>query len=250
MNAHRQIHAAETGQLGPRIHRKGVSGDFTTGLPPSRSETSQDFVSARSVSWPTATSDCKQDETNVAAASSTDPDAKVDLVRAFVENHPLPTPRYLPLRDNSGPAQTRIQNPSDQAVLAPVANTRVPRDPVANNQTAPSKPCPPSAWTNKVQEQLEEKASEEKTVKKPLADVPLSHHNKMTRRINPGFEVLPVGTLTSPNPVKEWGDEPVGMAPIGNESRIPRKLRKRDRSGSRSRRSSSEHERSGQENVH
>jgi hypothetical protein len=77
----------------------------------------------------------------------------------------------------------------------------------------------------------------------PLTDTVLSHHSKTARKINPGFELLPSGTLTTPNPVKEWGEPAISWTDVSNGARVSRKLQKRDRSRSRNERSSSEHER-------
>jgi hypothetical protein len=101
-----------------------------------------------------------------------------------------------------------------------------------------------------MQEQLEEvQLDDQKLVNVPLTNVVLSHHNITTRKINSGFEVLPVGTLAMPTPVKEWGEGSNVSANSLDEARVPRKLLKRDRSGSRSRRPSSEHERRVKENT-
>lgn len=70
----------------------------------------------------------------------------------------------------------------------------------------------------------------------------LSHLNENHRKINNGFEVLPVGTLAQPAPVKDFGVRPENTIKIvsDKEPRPTRKLQKRDRSISGSRRSSSD----------
>ena len=111
------------------------------------------------------------------------------------------------------------------------------------------KPCP-SAWTDRVQEQLEEvQLVDQKLVNVPLTNAALSHHNITIRKINSGFEVLPVGTLTMPTPVKEWGEGSSVSANTLNGAKVPRKLLKRDRPRSRSQRPSSEHERRVMEDI-
>jgi hypothetical protein len=114
---------------------------------------------------------------------------------------------------------------------------------------AVSAPCP-SAWTDRVQEQLEEvQLVDQKLVNVPLTNAALSHHNITMRKINSGFEVLPVGTLAMPTPVKEWGEGSSVSASTLNGARVPRKLLKRDRPRSRSQRPSSEHERRVKEDI-
>ena len=101
-----------------------------------------------------------------------------------------------------------------------------------------------------MQEQLEEvQLIDRKLVNVPLTNAVISHHNITIRKINSGFEVLPVGTLTMPSPVKEWGEGPNLSANTLNEARVPRKLLKRDRPGSRSQRPSSEHERRAKKDI-
>jgi hypothetical protein len=100
-----------------------------------------------------------------------------------------------------------------------------------------------------MEERLEAQLDDQKLANVPLTNAVLSHHNVTIRKINSGFEVLPVGTLTTPIPVKEWGEGFNVSANTLNEARVPRKLIKRDRSGSRSRRPSSEYERRVKENI-
>lgn len=247
MNAHRQTHAAEIGQLIPRNRRGNISADFTTVSTTLESETSQDNVSARSVSWPTTTPDATRNRKNGSLPSpALPPDPRDVPFRVFVENHPLPSVRRPPVEYKDNVGDCRTHQKSILARPAPVSTTRTPHPPhleaqIINTDTPPAKACP-SAWSGRVQEQMEEKTSENKEVKLPLTDALLSHHNKMTRRINPGFEVLPVGTLIAPVPVKEWGDASAGSTHNQGTKRISRKLQKRDRSGSGSRRTSSEDE--------
>jgi hypothetical protein len=89
----------------------------------------------------------------------------------------------------------------------------------------------------------------DRSARLPLTNDVLSHHNKTARKINAGFELLPSGTLATPNPVKEWGEPAISWTDPPNGVRVSRKLQKRDRSRSRSRRSSSEHGRPVKETI-
>jgi hypothetical protein len=115
---------------------------------------------------------------------------------------------------------------------------------------------PPTAWTQKTDDLVEEKLAESKystpTSTVSLTPRNLSHLNENHRKVNDGFEILPAGTLAKPAAVKEfglWPEQSINFVP-GNDTRPARKLQKRNRSrsGSRSRRSSSDGAISDKEN--
>lgn len=248
MNAHRRSHATETGQLLPRVRRKAGSGDFSTGPNISTCEAGEDYPCPRSASWPMSNSNSYDNGATPITRSA--PPKREDLpLHILAKNIPLP-----PLRNGENSKPVPVHKPSSELDCAPPVDSRVGRQPnpaslCVRRRIAESKPCP-SAWTDRMQEQLEEaQLDDQKLVNVPLTNAVLSHHNITTRKINSGFEVLPVGTLAMPTPVKEWGEGSNVSANTLDEARVPRKLLKRDRSGSRSRRPSSEHERRVKENV-
>jgi hypothetical protein len=253
MNAHRRSHAAETGQLIPRVRRKAGSGDFSTGLSTSISETGKDHPSVRSVSWPMTTSESYEDS-RTPSTPSLPPNFEDLPVRILAKSLPLPPLRNTDSNNELYSNGLHDHRPSSRSERAPLGDKRIPRQPnpaslCVRSRTATSKPCP-SAWTDRVQEQFEEiQLDDQDLVKVPLTDAVLSYHNTTARKINSGFEVLPVGTLALSAAVKEWGEASSALADTVNKVRMTRKLQKRDRSRSRSRRSSSEHERLGNENI-
>lgn len=119
--------------------------------------------------------------------------------------------------------------------------------PFSDEGNSGPKKAPPTAWTQKTDDLVEEKLAESKS-KTPnytisLTPENLSHLNENHRKVNDGFEILPAGTLSKPAAVKEfgfWPEQNIKFVP-DNETRPTRKLQKRSRSrsGSRSRRSTS-----------
>lgn len=245
MNAHRS-HAAGTGQLIPRMRRKAGSGDFSTGPNIFMHEAGEDYHCPRSVSWPISNSDSYDKGAPPITRSGA---LKHEGLPIHILAKSIPLP---PLRHGGNSKPVSVHKPSSELECAPLMDNRVG---LQSNPTslcvrriAVSKPCP-SAWTDRMEERLEAQLDDQKLANVPLTNAVLSHHNMTIRKINSGFEVLPVGTLTTPTPVKEWGEGFNVSANTLNEARVPRKLIKRDRSGSRSRRPSSEYERRVKENI-
>ena len=249
MNEHRRSHAAEIGQLVPRVHRRADSGDFDT----SKSETGKDTSPARSVSWPMSSSDY-HDNSATPTAPTLPPETSSVPLHILARNLPLPPLRYAGLDNGEDSKRLLVDGGSYGSESAPLMDSRLgrrmnPASLCVKSRIATTNPCP-SSWTDKVQEQLEEtQMGDQRLTKAPLTDTVLSHYNTSTRKINPGFEVLPAGTLTTPTPVRAWGDATCALADTSDEIRMPRKLQKRDRSWSRSHRSSSENEPRGKENA-
>jgi hypothetical protein len=246
MNAHRCSHAAETGQLIRRVRRKPGSGGFSTGFGRSISDTGREQSSFRSVSWPMSNCDSHENSTPLTTPSL--PPNLADIpIGVLAKQLPLPPLRHAGPDNQNHSKLGRVHRTSVQSERASPIEDRPGRLPgpsslCMKSRVARSKPCP-SSWTGKVQEQLEEMHMDpHESVKYPLTDVALSHHNKTGRKINSGFKILPSGILAMPTPAKAWGHAAGTLADTSNEALVPRKLQKRDRSRSRSRsqRSSSE----------
>ena len=251
MNAHRRSHAAETGQLIPRVRRKAGSGEFS-GLGTSPSESGKDCSPARSVSWPMSISDSYE---NIATPATLPYPSEVEDVpiRVLARIMPLPPLRYTGSSDEEASQRRPHDRDPNWSDGTPLVDTKLGRRPnpaslCVRSRSRTSNSCP-SSWTDRVQEQLEEvQLADPNEVGSPMKENVLSHHNTTARKINSGFEVLPVGTVTMPTPVREWGDVNHELADTSEEVRVPRKLQKRDRPRSKGRRSSSEHERHRKEN--
>jgi hypothetical protein len=243
MNAHRCSHAAETGQLIPRVRRKPGSGDFSIGFGTSISDAGEEQSSFRSVSWPM--SNCDSQENITPLTPSFLPNVADIPIGILAKHLPLPPRRHAGPDNENHSKLAHVHRRALQSEHASLIEDRPGRLPSPSSlcmksRVARSKPCP-SSWTDRVQEQLDGiQMDHQKSVKFPLTDVVLSHHNKTARKINSGFEILPSGTLAMPTPVKVWGDAAGALADTSNEAPVPKKLQKRDRSRSRSRRSSSE----------
>ena len=252
MNAHRRSHAAETGQLIPRVRRKAGSGEFS-GLGTSQSESGKDCSPARSVSWPMSFSDSFE---NTATPATLRYSSEVEDVpiRVLARSLPLPPLRNTGSSDEEVSKRVPHDRDTNRSDCTPLVDTKLGRRPnpaslCVRSRIKTSNSCP-SSWTDRVQEQLEEvQPADPNEVESPITDNVLSHHNTTARKINSGFEVLPVGTVAMPTPVREWEDVNYALADTSDEVRVPRKLQKRDRSRSKGRRSSSEHERHRKENV-
>jgi hypothetical protein len=239
MNTHRS-HAAETGQLIPRMRRKAGGGDLRTGPNIFVHEADEDYRYPRSVSWPISNSNSHRRGTPPITRSGA---LKHEGLPIHILAKSIPLP---PLRREGNLKPVPVRKPSSELECTPPVDDHPAS--LCVRHIAVSKPCP-SAWTDRVEERLETQLDDRKLVNVPLTNAVLSHHNITIRKINSGFEVLPVGTLTMPTPVKEWGEGSKVSANTLNEVRVPRKLLKRDRSGSRSRRPSSEYERRVKENI-
>ena len=245
MNAHRS-HAAETGQLIPRMRRKSGSGDFSTGPNIFVHEAGEDYHCPRSASWPI--SNLNSYGKSAPPITRSGAPKHEDLpIHILAKSIPLP-----PLRHGGNSKPVSVHKSSSELECTSPVDDQVGRQPnpapLCVRRIAVSKPCP-SAWTDRAKERLEVQPDDQKLANVPPTSTVLSHHNITIRKINSGFEVLPVGTLVKPTPVKEWGEGSNVSANALTEARVPRKLLKRDRSGSRSRRPSSEYERRVKENI-
>ncbi|KAL2399752.1 hypothetical protein ABEF93_000285 [Exophiala dermatitidis] len=217
MEAHRKFHAAESGQLLPR-DRRHTDLVLTTPLAPSLSDSDDDgSISSRALSWPSRIGDMN---------------LRVQLSRKAQK---VEGPRPVPFR--------------------------------AFVESLPPTKAPPSAWTDKTQARLDaaipssstgsdtnSKASmhtPKSSISSSVTTAPTSIADSVsiasirTSKVNDGFEVLPAGTLARGPSVKEFGLWPENVrAPTK-----PKKLQKRSRSNSGSRRSSTESRRFSDESF-
>lgn len=253
MNAHRRCHAAETGQLIPRVHRKAGSDDFSRRPRASIAEPGKDNSTARSVSWPMSNTNFCNNST-AQSTPSLPPNIRKFQTRILAKRLPLPPLRSAGSDNTKESIQLRYSGPAIPSEGSSLMENRSqpPLNPPSlciKGRVPTAKLCP-SSWTDRLQRQLEEiQMDHEMSPRFPLTDTVLSNHNITARKINPGFELLPSGTLTTPNPVKEWGEPAISWTDASKGARVSRKLQKRDRSRSRSPRSRSEHERPVKETI-
>ena len=254
MNAHRESHAAEMGQFIPRDRRNSISGDFASGITPSRSNTINNSSAVRSSSWPPSSSESLK---------------SISPTFTFC---PVPSQTF-PLDESTESITSPLMTHSRECI---VQNTRQRKETIpkgveisfgsrttpqlrrkenlvrrVEDQPLPIKACP-SSWTERIQEQMQDKTSNEwpASLLDPQDADRLSRRNTRTRKLNSGFEVLPAGTLEQPTPTKNWGVANEALGVKVNARRGSKKLQKRNRSGSRSSCSSLEQDRSGKANEH
>lgn len=211
MNAHRRLHSAEQGQLIPRIRPHSEDN--------ARVETDYcqcdevDGSPSRAVSWPS-------DEQ---------------------------------LRQSNSKAQ-KLKTITASPAVAQTAKVEA---------RPPAKLCP-SAWSEKTQELMHEHIyrhiSVDESVVTPslcsdttlstavAGDEAVSIENKVTRKVNDGFEILPAGSLQKEAEIRVVGIWPDAGQDDTNQKRRPRKLQKKHRrsssAGSYASRTSSESTRS------
>ena len=155
INAHRQSHAAEIGQLPSRKRRNGSisTGSSTSAATSSSAETLTDDRPTRAQSWPTA---------QIPGASNTDsssiPTPQAVPFRAFVESHPGASGRRASIPGPVLPQEPKKENNPKNATTLPLPR-RQPFNPGTNIRSASTRRCPPSAWTERVREQMEDIAS-------------------------------------------------------------------------------------------
>ena len=156
INAHRQSLAAEIGQLPSRKRRNGSisTGSSTSVATSSSAETPTDDRPTRAQSWPTA---------QIPGASNTDsssiPTPQAVPFRAFVESHPGASGRRASIPGPVLPQEPKNENNPKNATNLPLPR-RQPFNPGTNIRSAPTRRCPPSAWTERVREQMEDIASD------------------------------------------------------------------------------------------
>ena len=156
VNAHRQSHSAEVGQLPSQKRRNSsVSAGSSTSVATSSSiETWTDDRPTRSQSRPTT-----QDPGAVDTDFNGIPTPQTVPFRAFVESHPVASGRRASIPGPVLPQEPKIENNTKNASTLPLPR-RQPINSGTKTRTAPTRRCPPSAWTERVQELMEDIASD------------------------------------------------------------------------------------------
>ena len=167
--------------------------------------------------------------------------------RAATYDKPEP-PRIAswPTRTNSVRLGPKLPQKAERRVSPPAVSQR------ASIENHPPPNTCPSAWTNRTQDLVTEKLSENwplhlsqsstlpsmtssttlSTITGPIE--PASIPSTRTRKINEGFEVLPAGIFEREPSFKILGLWPAPIADRTNAGKKPNKLQKRSRSGSAS----------------
>lgn len=212
MEAHRRFHAAESGQLQPRLrsldektssHKHSVS-DHTVSEP----------EITRAVSWPITPGEVLVDFN---APQKVETKSSPDFVpyRAIVEVH-KPSKHTSKLPPSAWTQRT-------QGLLEDKLESEGPkRTIIIKNDTGNRSAKEYIITSNKDVKNKTEVASLLGT---------------QARQINKGFEVLPAGSLTKGEPFKDFGYEPGAGRVYSSETSRPKRLQKRNRSRSRSKES-------------
>ncbi|KAK5956528.1 hypothetical protein OHC33_002013 [Knufia fluminis] len=213
MEAHRRFHAAESGQLQPRLrfteeksfgHKHSASDSFFV-----------DTETTRAVSWPITPGEVLVNF-NAPQKVQTMTSPHVVPFRAFVEMHPPPksSPKAPPSAWTD-----RTQGMLDEKLEAQAPKKRI----TIRNNHAGKNARELYTLTNNEEDKDE--------------DENFSLLGTQLRRINKGFEILPAGSLDEPSPVKDFGYSKEPLREKSNDSK-PRKLQKRSRSRSMEHRTS------------
>ena len=217
MEAHRKFHAAESGQLQPRLRTESNS---TSKHKHSSSETtSSEPEPIRAVSWPITNGEVLVDF-NAPQKTQTKISPQVVPFRAFIEMHPPPPQSLAKMPPSAWTGRT--QELLNGKLDASKNRKRITIKSSEANQSSSDK------WTTSPLLSTDE------------TDIngSVSSRGTRTRNINDGFEVLPAGTLNASFNVKDFGYSRKPLSETSNETRKSRKLQKRSRSSSSERRSS------------
>lgn len=209
MEAHRKFHAAESGQLQPRLRsldekslgHKHNNSDYTV----------SDHETTRAVSWPITSGEVLVDF-SAPQKIKTKTSPRVVPFRAFIETHQ--------------PSKTSIKAPPSawtertQGMLEDKLESQAPkkRITIKNDHTDKDVKELYTVTTNRHDVKDEEETA--------------SLLGTQIRRINKGFEVLPAGSLGRPERTKDFGYDK-DCVREANETSRPRKLQKKSRSRSR-----------------
>lgn len=208
MEAHRRFHAAESGQLIPRNCRH-TDMVLTTPLAPSASDSEDsDSSTSRALSWPSRSSNINLGKQLSRQVKKMDGPSPIPF-RAFVESLPTSKPPPSAWTEKT---QARV-------------NAKVPASSKASDTTSKVSMHSPTSSTSSTSNTIPTTATDS-----------ISIANTRSRKINNGFELLPAGTLEKGPKVKDLGTGHENT----QESKKPKKLQKRSRSGSGSRRNSTE----------
>jgi hypothetical protein len=220
MEAHRQRHAAESGQLLPRS-RRHTDITLTTPLAPSASDSEDsDSSSNRSLSWPARPGQINFGKQLSRRAQQMEGPKPIPF-RAFVESLPATKPPPSAWTDKT---QALV------ASKAPVPRSLNPKDTRSTKSHTPTSSTSSSSTT---------------VLGSTKSHESISIANTKSRKINEGFELLPAGALEKEPAVKEFGLWPAN-------STLPKrskKLRKRSASNASSQKSSVEGKRLSEESF-
>lgn len=211
MEAHRKFHAAESGQLQPRLrsldervmgHKHSASDQIVP-----------EHETTRAVSWPITSGEVLVDfKATQKVQTKTSP--HVIPFRAFVEMH-QPSKVSTKLPPSAWTERT-------QGMLEEKLESQAPRRKITIKNDPGNK---------------KENESRTLTRKNELEDGEelASLLGTQARRVNKGFEVLPAGSLNKAEPVRDFGYETDSSRNSNDEKSRPKKLQKRNRSRSNSR---------------
>lgn len=212
MEAHRRFHAAESGQLHPRL--RGLGGKTPSHKHSVSDHTVSEPEVMRAVSWPTSPGEVLVDF-NAPQRIQTKTSPHVVPFRAIVETHqPSKQPSKLP----PSAWTERTQELMDDKLESMTPRRSIT---ITNDHNLKSMKGYTIANAADIKDEAE------------IASV----LGAQARKVNKGFEVLPAGFFTKSEPVKDFGYE-AGLAPVNSqEISRPKKLQKRNRSRSRSKES-------------
>lgn len=209
MEAHRKFHAAESGQLQPRLRsldekslgHKHTNSDYTV----------SDHETTRAVSWPITSGEVLVDF-SAPQKIKTKTSPRVVPFRALIETHQPSKP--------SVKAPPSAWTERTQGMLEDKLESQAPKKRITiKNDHADNDVKELHTVTNRNNTKDDEETA--------------SLLGTQIRRINKGFEVLPAGSLGRPEPTKDFGYEKESVREIFNETSRPRKLQKKSRSRSR-----------------
>lgn len=209
MEAHRKFHAAESGQLQPRLRslderslgHKHSASDYTV----------LDHESTRAVSWPITSGEVLVDFTAPQKTKiKTSP--LVVPFRAIVETH---QPSKIPVKAPPSAWTDRTQGMLEEKLESQGSKKRI----TIKNDHVDKDAKELFTITNRNNARDGQEAA--------------SLLGTQVRRNNKGFEVLPAGSLGRPEPTKDFGYEKESVQGISHDTSRPRKLQKKSRSRSR-----------------
>lgn len=219
MEAHRNFHAAESGQLQPRPR----TTETKTSKASAHKHSASDNIileqeSTRAVSWPITSGEVLVDfKATQKVETQTSP--HIMPFRAFVERHPPPKPTC---KAPPSAWTKRTQGLMNEKLEAQSPKKRI------------------TIKNNSVKQATKELYILSSSDEPPLDEQEVSIFGSQFRCANDGFQVLPAGSLTEQSAIKDFGYSKEPLREMSNDVGKPRKLQKRNRSSSRDSRSSTD----------
>lgn len=209
MEAHRKFHAAESGQLQPRLRsldEKSLGHKHSTS-----DHTASDHESTRAVSWPITSGEVLVDFT---APQKTKIKVSPLIVpfRAIVETH---QPSKISVKVPPSAWTDRTQGMLEEKLESQGPKKRI----TIKNDRTDKDAKELFTVTNRNNAEVEQETA--------------SLLGTQVRRINKGFEVLPAGSLGRSELTKDFGYEKESIQETSHDTSRPRKLQKKSRSRSR-----------------